>query len=434
MKSSLQGTMSLFKPADGILRTNLSWDDLQESVFEIFGKDAKFGPNKDAKDIGFASGFMSKICLITPDWQTRMDGVPEKFVVKVSSQLSFIECKGMFGDIEEEFSTEEFSRAMESEVKKIHNNEITLYKLLKKYDVSEVPRPKVYYTREFSEENPLKGFIIMEYLADNLSLHIFDNLSPEDILQALHAIASLEAASLKFTDEDKGLFMKNIFGEMFAKALTKENVKAALDLMRHAGGDRIKGNVDRLESIVSEIIDTELADNLPDILGMKRVLCHGDMWSTNIIWRKKGKGVELAALVDFQTSHFGCPTTDVVRLLNACLSAKDRRENWESLLEKFYSFLKDEVGDNNQMPCTLEQLKQAYRLYFPLGAFMIVPMIGPLFSLANNSDDVEYKERVQELIFEKTEGLLEDIFEFYEKNKNTSSGTEAKENNGGLLL
>ncbi|EPB66277.1 hypothetical protein ANCCEY_14632 [Ancylostoma ceylanicum] len=354
------GTMSLFKPAGGILRTNLSWDDLQESVFETFGKDAKFGPSKDAKDIGFASGFMSKICLITPDWQGRMDGVPEKFVVKVSSQLSFIECKGMFGDIEEEFSTEEFSRAMESEVKKIHNNEITLYKLLEKYDVSEVPRPKksieVYYTREFSEENPLKGFIIMEYLADNLSLHIFDNLSPEDILQALHAIASLEAASLKFTDEDKGLFMKNIFGEMFAKALTKE------------------------------------------------------------------------------TSHFGCPTTDVVRLLNACLSAKDRRENWESLLEKFYSFLKDEVGNNNQMPCTLEQLKQAYRLYFPLGAFMIVPMIGPLFSLANNSDDVEYKERVQELIFEKTEGLLEDIFEFYEKNKNTSSGTEAKESNGGLPL
>ncbi|EPB65638.1 hypothetical protein ANCCEY_15295 [Ancylostoma ceylanicum] len=109
---------------------------------------------------------------------------------------------------------------------------------------------------------------------------------------------------------------------------------------------------------------------------------------------------DLCSNLSSQTSHFGCPTTDVVRLLNACLSAKDRRENWESLLEKFYSFLKDEVGDNNQMPCTLEQktfsfqLKQAYRLYFPLGAFMIVPMIGPLFSLANNSDDVEYKERL----------------------------------------
>ncbi|RCN33965.1 hypothetical protein ANCCAN_20200 [Ancylostoma caninum] len=212
--------MALFKPADGILRTNVSWDDLEECVSEAFGKDAKFGPNKDAKDIGFANGFMSKICLVTPDWH--VDGIPGKFVVKISSQLSFLECQRMFGDIETEFSTEEFSRALESEVKKIHNNEITLYKLLKKYNVSNVARPKVYYMREFSEQNPLKGFIIMEYVADNLSLHIFDNLTPDDILQALRTIASLEAASLKFSDEDKALFMNNIFGEMFAKALTKE--------------------------------------------------------------------------------------------------------------------------------------------------------------------------------------------------------------------
>ncbi|KIH50732.1 hypothetical protein ANCDUO_19186 [Ancylostoma duodenale] len=154
--------MALFKPADGILRTNVSWDDLQECVFEAFGEDAKFGPNKDAKDIGFANGFMSKICLVTPDWQTNVNGIPGKFVVKV------------------------------------------------------------YYMREFSEQNPLKGLIIMEYLADNLSLHIFDNLTPDDILQALRTIASLEAASLKFNDDDNALFMENIFGEMFAKALTKE--------------------------------------------------------------------------------------------------------------------------------------------------------------------------------------------------------------------
>ncbi|KIH56103.1 hypothetical protein ANCDUO_13720 [Ancylostoma duodenale] len=97
---------------------------------------------------------------------------------------------------------------------------------------------------------------------------------------------------------------------------------------------------------------------------MKRVLCHGDMWSTNIIWRKGETGVELAALVDFQTSHFGCPTTDVVRLLNACLSGKDRRENWENLLEKFYSFLRDEIGGSDEMPYTLEQVCDLFKTRF----------------------------------------------------------------------
>ncbi|RCN46424.1 hypothetical protein ANCCAN_07512 [Ancylostoma caninum] len=348
--------MALFKPADGLLRTNVSWDDLQESVFEAFGKDAKFGPNKDAKDIGFANGFMSKICLVTPDWQTTENSVPENFVVKA--------------DVLE-------AKILESQV---HNNEITLYKLLKKYNVSNVARPKVYYMREFSEENTLKGFIIMEYLADNLSLHIFDNLTPEDVLQVLRNIASLEAASLKFNEEDKALFITNMFGKMFAKAMTKENLKSSIDLMRQAGGDRLKQNVDRLESIVFEIVDMEQADNLPDILGWyKSCMSACEVIINTFIW----------------ASHFGCPTTDLVRLLNSCLSGKDRRENWESLLEKFYSFLKEEVEDNNKMPYTLEQLKQAYRLFFPLGAFMIVPMIGPLFSLASSSDDVAYKERVR---------------------------------------
>ncbi|KHJ92857.1 hypothetical protein OESDEN_07243 [Oesophagostomum dentatum] len=214
--------MALNVPADGILRTHLTWEDLQECVFEVFGKNAKFGQNKDVKDIGFASGFMSKMCLITPDFDSDLNDVPERFVVKVFSQLAFVECKGAFGDIETEFSKEEFSEKLAPELKKIHNNEIALYRMLEKYNVTKVARPKVFYMREFSEENQLKGFIMMEYVAGNLSYHIFDNLAPEDILQALRNIAALEAASLNFSDDDKMLFFRNIFAEIFAKVMTKE--------------------------------------------------------------------------------------------------------------------------------------------------------------------------------------------------------------------
>ncbi|RCN36517.1 hypothetical protein ANCCAN_17608 [Ancylostoma caninum] len=102
--------------------------------------------------------------------------------------------------------------------------------------------------------------------------------------------------------------------------------------------------------------------------------------------------MQLASVIDFQTAHFGCPTTDIARLLNGCLSAKDRRESWEILLEKFYSYLSEEIGDG-EMPYTVEQLKQGYGLSFPFSACVIVSMIAPLFELANSSDDSEYKER-----------------------------------------
>ncbi|VDO84011.1 unnamed protein product [Heligmosomoides polygyrus] len=351
--------MSLIIPADGILQTNLQWEDLQESVYEAFGPEAKLGPNKGVKDIGLGNGFLSKICLISPDWQNGgAEGLPEKFVVKV------------------------------------HNTEVYLYRLLKKYGVTNIARPTVYYSREFSAENPLKGYIIMEYIAGGLPIHIFNNLEPELVLQPLKSIARLEAASLKFSDEDRSKFLVNPFKDLFSTFLTKESVASVFTMLRSLNGERMKSSIDNLEAVVSEILDPTFADNLPEKLGMKRVLCHGDVWTTNLIWRTGEKGeVELAAMVDFQTAHFGCPSTDVVRVICACLSGKDRRENWEWLVEKFYSFLEEEVGDH-EMPYTLSQLKQAYRSYFPLGGFMVVPMIAPIFQMVNTSDDVEYRAKI----------------------------------------
>ncbi|CAJ0590120.1 unnamed protein product [Cylicocyclus nassatus] len=392
--------MALYKPADGILRTNLTWEDLQDGLFEAFGKQAKLGPNKTVEDIGQAKGFLSKMCLITPDFPSNFKEAPAKFVVKICSQLPFSECKGAMGELEEKFVHDDFSKAIEENVRKSHNNEVTLYSMLHKYNVQ-----NVYHMKKFSEENPLKGYIIMDYIAGNLLYHIFDNFEPQDLLQALRNVAALEAASLKFTEEDKSLFIKDIFSEMFAKVMDEEY-----------GSEELRESVDKLEEVISEIIDANLADHLSELLSMQPVLCHGDLWSMNMIWKKGDRGPELAAFVDFQGAHFGCPTTDIVRLLTACLSAKDRRENWEMLLSTFYSYLQDEVGDG-EMPYNMEQLKQAYRLYFPLGAFLIVPMIGPLFAMAGSSDDVEYKKRVQKVIFEKTKGLLDGILTFHEENK-----------------
>ncbi|RCN36518.1 hypothetical protein ANCCAN_17609 [Ancylostoma caninum] len=194
-------TLRSFQP-NGILRTNVSWDDLQKAAHAAFGNDAKFGPNRKAKDIGFVNAFLSTICLITPDWQTELKDVPQKFVVKVfmltflypgtifgnsllqiSSQMSYIESHGMLGEKDMEISMQDFSAAQDTKVKQLHNNEVALYRILDKYNVTAVARPKVHYMREFSEDSPHEGFIIMEYVSDRLPLHIYDNLAPRDVLQ-----------------------------------------------------------------------------------------------------------------------------------------------------------------------------------------------------------------------------------------------------------
>ncbi|KAK6014104.1 hypothetical protein OSTOST_20547 [Ostertagia ostertagi] len=114
------------------------------------------------------------------------------------------------------------------------------------------------------------------------------------------------------------------------------------------------------------------------------------------------------------SEHFREPIS-VVRqpilygIFGACLSGKDRQAHWEELLEEFYGYLKEEVGDR-KMPYTLEQLKEAYRQYFPIGAFMIVAVVGPFFEMVCKSSDEETKKKVPLLLLQKFGGTQRDFW------------------------
>ncbi|KIH58671.1 hypothetical protein ANCDUO_11120, partial [Ancylostoma duodenale] len=83
----------------------------------------------------------------------------------------------------------------------------------------------------------------------------------------LRTVASLQAAFLRFTEEDKALFTEDVFEEVNSKTLTKEHMKSVMDLARKIGKDKIDETINRLEKIMVEIVDTDFADHLPDILG-----------------------------------------------------------------------------------------------------------------------------------------------------------------------
>uniref|UniRef100_A0A1I7X6K1 DUF2326 domain-containing protein n=1 Tax=Heterorhabditis bacteriophora TaxID=37862 RepID=A0A1I7X6K1_HETBA len=135
-------TMSLAQLADGILSTYVTWDDIQIDVLKIFGEGAKFGPNKNATDIGAG---------------------------------------------------------------------------------------KTYLMRKFSEENPLKGYIIMDYVDNGVPIHIFDNLTPEDLHQ------------------------------------TTSNL---ITIFRRFGGERLAERIDKLEKLFPFIVDISLAERLSEELSV----------------------------------------------------------------------------------------------------------------------------------------------------------------------
>ncbi|KHJ82015.1 hypothetical protein OESDEN_18294 [Oesophagostomum dentatum] len=111
----------------------------------------------------------------------------------------------------------------------------------------------------------------------------------------------------------------------------------------------------------------------------------------------------------------GCPAGDLVRLFSTCLSGKERQRHWEKLVEEFYGYLKEEIGDG-KMPYTLEQLKESYKRFIPLGSFLAVAMIQAVYKTACSNPDEEQKKKILEDITEKMECLLDDIIFYYERN------------------
>ncbi|KIH54620.1 hypothetical protein ANCDUO_15233 [Ancylostoma duodenale] len=208
--------------------------------------------------------------------------------------------------------------------------------------------------KKFSESNPVKGYMIMEYLENLKAVHIYNNVTPNAVKEILRAKAVIEAMSLRFSPEEKMVFSENALSELFGEFFKKDVVGDMMKMFRQFDGGKLADRADEMEKIIPDLMDFKWADQLADELGMQRVLCHGDLWSMNVLWRPKGDEVEIAALIDFQTAHMGCPANDLVRVFSACLSGKDRQQHWEELVEVFYGFLKEEVGDM-KMPYTLEQ-------------------------------------------------------------------------------
>ncbi|VDL69482.1 unnamed protein product [Nippostrongylus brasiliensis] len=243
---------------------------------------------------------MSKILLINPDWQNKDKELPQKFVVKILTQLviqKFSKQASEQRNLPDRFADEEFMPKFATLQKLCHNAEVTVYKQLAKIPSEKLSVPKV-----------------------------------------LRYKAILEASTLDMAVEDRKCLIENPFTNVFGSIFRKE------------------------------------------------------------------------------ISHFGCSATDLVRVFSACLSGKDRQEKWEYLLEQFYGYLKEEVGDR-KMPYTLEQLKESYRRFFPIGAFLVAPMIGPLYDAIFKSPDEDKKKKCLEIITEKTRCLVDDILDFHDRNK-----------------
>ncbi|XP_046387008.1 uncharacterized protein LOC124156481 [Ischnura elegans] len=78
------------------------------------------------------------------------------------------------------------------------------------------------------------------------------------------------------------------------------------------------------------------------------VLCHGDCWTNNIMFRYSGDDddrIAEACLLDFQMARVGSPALDLASLLYCCTSRELRRAHLDRLLEHYHGCLRDALAD-----------------------------------------------------------------------------------------
>ncbi|KAF1753563.1 hypothetical protein GCK72_020120 [Caenorhabditis remanei] len=399
--------MSLYVAANGILDTHVTWEDVEADLQEKLCTRATFGDNKKAVNISEMKGFLSRIALIEADWQGVEQGktLPQKFVLKMPSVLPTFEVTKMM-NLEGQIGEKKLKN-LAIAIKECHNAEVAALKILTKLENPDIPFTKVYSLKPFDEENQLKGYLITEYISNTYNMCIHTSIPADDLIPAIRGLATFSALCELLPVEEtlfalgrKGLELH--FEEFFEGIDPCKKYDKLRDLFDEDHAEKATKVFLHYHKLLPKYT------NIGETLGFKMVLNHGDLWQGNMLCSKSEDGhLKLEALIDWQTVTRVSPGLDLAKVLWGCLSAEDRRERGNELIE-FYRDTFTKVYGKELF--SFDELLNCYKFYVPVVAIVIVPDM----MMFENFDEEKKEESPKER--EKLIAMIEDFLVIHEDN------------------
>ncbi|CAI5450079.1 unnamed protein product [Caenorhabditis angaria] len=414
--------MSLHVESSGLLGTHVTWEDIEDEVRLSLATEARFGENKTVTNISDMKGFMSRIALIEPDWTQDSEILPKKFVVKISSQLALVAMSKMMKFGGEDGMEEEKMANFDKIVKLLHNREVETYKLLQRLEVQDfrIPFTKIYAMKKFSDENPLKAYIISEFIEDLSHVSIYENIEIEDLLPIVRSVAAFSAIGENISrDQLDFAGGADLLAQILAEFCDEKLQEQSFATIRAGFPEEYREKVEEMLDVYRIYMNKKTIakyEKVVEIIGHPPVLTHGDLWSSNLLCTRTSEHrLKFRAIIDWQTVSIGSPGQDVGRLFVSTLSTKNRREQLDFLLETYYLEFVRNLENPTKIPYTLEQLKKNYQLLFPVMTTMVLPGIIPFLELACGIPE-EQRAEIRKSALDKMIGMMEDVITTHAQN------------------
>uniref|UniRef100_A0A0N4ZAM2 CHK domain-containing protein n=1 Tax=Parastrongyloides trichosuri TaxID=131310 RepID=A0A0N4ZAM2_PARTI len=343
----------------------------------------------DVKNISDGKGFASKVYKST----VHFDGDENKvyqFVTKIPELDSILKLFENDPDKEEMsdiFSTDYISR--------FHNQEWMFYIGALK-EIIGLKVPSCYGGRE-SIPGKMDGCLLMTWLSSNSgNIPFYESFNIYQTKSVLKEVMKLQVFSL--TD---GKHWRTKFTNSYTSRVLKSFVKTinmGFELFKEYCPDEMLNEIkDDYETLVSNYVDIGIyvIKGITDINGKNSVLCHGDLWTNNIMFEldsEKRFTNNVEAIIDWQSIFTASIGSDIARfIVNGC-SPEVRREIEVSYFPVYFKELKKKVMDKGEVfDMTFEEFVNAYDFCMIEQALHTIMMSGlNLAQIKINNDEDRY--------------------------------------------
>ncbi|PIC32542.1 hypothetical protein B9Z55_012834 [Caenorhabditis nigoni] len=305
-------------------------------------------------------------------------------------------------------------KSLEKNLREAHNREIDAYKLLEKFNHTDVPFTKVYGLKPFASESDLKGFIIMEYIPDIFTTSMAETLFADDLIPTIKGVSTFAALGHKLSDDEKsvavcGGYLEGYFNTFLGPASiesTFQNLSQALSFLEPSKAEKLVEVYRHYLKILNKFT------KISEILGFHQIFNHGDLWQSNMLYKTGSEGkLELKAIIDWQGLSLLPPAFDMTRLFIGCLSPEDRRQRAPELLKIFHETFVHVLGEEL---FSYQEVYDSYNLHFPLMSLMVLPGMVQFLD-APHLEEPE-KSALKMRTMKNMEAIMEDVFVAHEYN------------------